>query len=365
MCAAHRRRKSSADERGFDSPTTPKRPRVFFTEDQKEALRAAYHQDPYPNQSTIESLASELGVGVKTVINWFHNHRMRAKQQHHAGASSDGSSDQGNNGGVKSEPPDDNSNHSDMSSVSGDVACQQAVAAAAAAAIRQVETSQWMFPRFEPVGLLQRKSSEEWDHESLDDRMDETDGPPVSGKEESDKSDSPTEAVSVPLPPPPPAPPVGVNKRKRSNPQRVYEGTQLDRTKLHKVSTSAISVVSEEGVDVVGVSEEAEEPSTSMGATVPQSGVLPDTPTDHTRSEAVCAAQDGLKTEREQRISKLQHGLRESAGWGDEEDGEEGDSQTSVCSNGEKGPLEMASSSLLEESSTSAAAPSNSQDWEF
>ncbi|RUS79188.1 hypothetical protein EGW08_013046, partial [Elysia chlorotica] len=69
---------------GFDSPSTPsqpKRPRVFFTEEQKESLRRAYAQDPYPNQGTIEALARSLGVGVKTVINWFHNHRMRAKQQ--------------------------------------------------------------------------------------------------------------------------------------------------------------------------------------------------------------------------------------------------------------------------------------------
>lgn len=57
-----------------------KKPRLFFTEDQKLALRRAYTADPYPNQAAIEQLASDIGVGVKTVVNWFHNHRMRAKQ---------------------------------------------------------------------------------------------------------------------------------------------------------------------------------------------------------------------------------------------------------------------------------------------
>ena len=64
-------------------PSTPrqKKPRVFFSEQQKTALREAFQKDSYPNQATLESLASELGVGTKTVVNWFHNHRMRAKQQ--------------------------------------------------------------------------------------------------------------------------------------------------------------------------------------------------------------------------------------------------------------------------------------------
>jgi len=61
--------------------TPQKRPRLFFTEEQKAALRNAYTADPYPNQAAIERLAADVGVGVKTVVNWFHNHRMRAKQQ--------------------------------------------------------------------------------------------------------------------------------------------------------------------------------------------------------------------------------------------------------------------------------------------
>jgi len=62
-----------------------KQPRVSFTAEQKEALRQAYETDPYPTQPSIDRLATELGIGPRTVINWFHNHRMRyAKQQYAA-----------------------------------------------------------------------------------------------------------------------------------------------------------------------------------------------------------------------------------------------------------------------------------------
>lgn len=62
-----------------------KQPRVHFTAEQKEALRRAYEADPYPTQPSIDRLATELGIGPRTVINWFHNHRMRyAKQQYAA-----------------------------------------------------------------------------------------------------------------------------------------------------------------------------------------------------------------------------------------------------------------------------------------
>ena len=62
-----------------------KQARVSFTAEQKEALRRAYETDPYPTQPSIDRLATELGIGPRTVINWFHNHRMRyAKQQYAA-----------------------------------------------------------------------------------------------------------------------------------------------------------------------------------------------------------------------------------------------------------------------------------------
>ncbi|KFM68588.1 Homeobox protein cut, partial [Stegodyphus mimosarum] len=63
------------------SPYPPaKKPRVLFTEEQKEALRLAFSLDPYPSTATIEFLASELNLSVRTITNWFHNHRMRMKQ---------------------------------------------------------------------------------------------------------------------------------------------------------------------------------------------------------------------------------------------------------------------------------------------
>lgn len=63
------------------SPYPPaKKPRVLFTEEQKEALRLAFSLDPYPSTTTIEFLATELNLSVRTITNWFHNHRMRMKQ---------------------------------------------------------------------------------------------------------------------------------------------------------------------------------------------------------------------------------------------------------------------------------------------
>lgn len=335
------------DDRCFDSPTQPKRPRVFFTEDQKDSLRQAYAQDPYPNQSTIESLAKGLGVGVKTVINWFHNHRMRAKQQHHSGGGN------GSDPTIKSEP-DESSNQSDMSSISGSDSINNNTISSSNNNINinnttnnnglnptalmmmgggqflqaggnptDLHLNQWMFPQFETMGALMmhhklsssalnddndndEDNKENQRDASLEneDEMDEPDGMDTSttsnnnnnnNKDNSDdqlaepssepNGDCPsnTSAASVdsktslghPPPPPPPSssssslppptsfttdsslsapssslsssapsqtPPIGsscssisssaVNKRKRSNPQRVYEGAQLDRTSL-------------------------------------------------------------------------------------------------------------------------------------
>jgi hypothetical protein len=57
-----------------------KKPRILFSEEQKEALRLAFRMDPYPSTPTIEFLAQELDLSVRTITNWFHNHRMRLKQ---------------------------------------------------------------------------------------------------------------------------------------------------------------------------------------------------------------------------------------------------------------------------------------------
>ena len=257
------------DDRCFDSPTQPKRPRVFFTEDQKDVLRQAYAQDPYPNQSTIENLAKSLNVGVKTVINWFHNHRMRAKQQHHSG---NGTTTGSNDNSVKSEQ-DEGSNHSDISSVSGDVGSNSVPVPPNPffpGGVPPADLNQWMFPQFEAVPLLHKGSSShdedddvEDNKENMTDEVDEADGMEsgsaddamgsshnnnnneTKDKDMGDNSEGENSGVSVEGKN---SGPVGVagsvesrvtaapsttsstNKRKRSNPQRVYEGAQLDRT---------------------------------------------------------------------------------------------------------------------------------------
>ncbi|XP_055861465.1 homeobox protein cut-like 1 isoform X2 [Biomphalaria glabrata] len=261
---AHRRRKSSLEDRNFDSPTQPKRPRVFFTEDQKDSLRQAYAQDPYPNQSTIETLAKSLNVGVKTVINWFHNHRMRAKQQHHAGGESN----------IKSEP-DESSNQSDISSMSGDVTSNLPSGQFYHGGITPTELNQWMFPQFEPMSLMHKLPPGHDDEDNKEnnggleddeDDLDEPDGMDATSsnnnnnlkvKEEEEenresesrerrpsgemksedglKSNASSEScldsrTSAAVSSSNSGAAGSVNKRKRSNPQRIFEGAQLDRT---------------------------------------------------------------------------------------------------------------------------------------
>ncbi|KAF7199622.1 homeobox protein cut-like 2 isoform X1 [Nothobranchius furzeri] len=58
-----------------------KKPRVVLGAEEKEALRKAYLQEPYPSQNTIEMLASQLNLKTNTVINWFHNYRSRMRRE--------------------------------------------------------------------------------------------------------------------------------------------------------------------------------------------------------------------------------------------------------------------------------------------
>ncbi|KAH7637734.1 homeobox cut-like protein [Dermatophagoides farinae] len=65
-----------------------KKARILFTEEQKEALRVAFSMDPYPSSATAEFLAKELNLSIRTITNWFHNHRMRLKQINSSASSS-------------------------------------------------------------------------------------------------------------------------------------------------------------------------------------------------------------------------------------------------------------------------------------
>ena len=158
--SANRRRRHSIEERYDSSGSMPKRPRVFFSEEQKERLRQAYNRDPYPNQGTIEALASSLGVGVKTVINWFHNHRMRAKQQQHANSPTTPYNEFSESVDSKGDPLDENSNHSDISSLSGDNSEAPTMVPNFPAAFPRTDSNQWMFPQFERMYTDRKRSQD-------------------------------------------------------------------------------------------------------------------------------------------------------------------------------------------------------------
>ena len=69
----------------------PKR-RFIFSEEQKDQLMLAFKYDPYPAVNQMETLAQKLGLQTRTVINWFHNHRMRIRYKSSAAAAAAASS---------------------------------------------------------------------------------------------------------------------------------------------------------------------------------------------------------------------------------------------------------------------------------
>lgn len=177
-----------------------KKPRVFFNEDQKDVLRNAYQHDPYPSQGTIEGLAGQLNVPPKTVINWFHNHRMRTKQQ--PGVTPTSEIDQ-----IKMDDMDSRSDTSDVSEQDLNHYMNP----------QTREMSQWMFPSFEPV--LNRGSSAHSD----------ADAAPLNMKTEP-LSDN--DSISnVPSPIQQNIRRSSSHKRKCARPQWVYQGIQLDRSR--------------------------------------------------------------------------------------------------------------------------------------
>ncbi|XP_038054722.1 homeobox protein cut-like 1 [Patiria miniata] len=77
------KRFSFVDPREVSVAGTPmKKPRILLSPEDKEALLISYNNEPYPSQSAIELIASDLRLPVSTVINWFHNHRSRLKRGH-------------------------------------------------------------------------------------------------------------------------------------------------------------------------------------------------------------------------------------------------------------------------------------------
>jgi len=79
-----------------------KKQRAFFSDEQREGLNIAFALDPYPSNSVMEYLSNELNLEVKSITNWFHNHRMRLKQTH--GVAVENLLSQGEAGGQTFDP---------------------------------------------------------------------------------------------------------------------------------------------------------------------------------------------------------------------------------------------------------------------
>ena len=209
-----KRRGSIEEASSNDMMYLPKKPRVCFSEDQREMLRQAYLRDPYPNQTTIEQLADTLGVGVKTVVNWFHNHRMRAKQQQHFAGQSPTSGQYDSSASVKSEPTSDDSNSN----------CDSSYETTPVPASGGNETSQWLFPTFEIVQPGMQRNSKSSDEMSQKDSED-------GGNSDCDSTGSNCEMVNGDTSQSQPASST-TSRRKSAKPMRIAEGTQMDQTSI-------------------------------------------------------------------------------------------------------------------------------------
>lgn len=60
-------------------PPPRKVQRTVITDQQKEALRFVFQHEHHPSQKTVELLSMKLNLNIRTVNNWFHNHRTRQK----------------------------------------------------------------------------------------------------------------------------------------------------------------------------------------------------------------------------------------------------------------------------------------------
>ena len=257
-----------------------KKPRVFFTEEQKMSLRQAYANDAYPNQNTLEELAKDLGVGTKTVINWFHNHRMRAKQQH-GGGGTPGTAHSSSNGsgGQLSAKAELQSNQSDdddgggggASSPSDMETCDDARSPWKSDPTTAAMSSQCLFPSFVAVngddglrvasGAARTSSHLPNSRSSVDDsavddsiaditadscssndgsssKLNSSLSSPADEVEPFDAAAAAKECFAETVPPSSSTTPGDakekqcVNKRKSARPQWLYEGIVLDRS-LH------------------------------------------------------------------------------------------------------------------------------------
>ena len=223
----NKKRRGSVEEIPNGMMYLPKKARVCFSEEQKDMLRDAYNRDPYPNQATIEQLAETIGVGVKTVVNWFHNHRMRAKQQQHlSGQSPDGSYDS-NMASVKSDSSSDDSSNGESNCTYRNTPMQNGS-----------NSTQWMFPTFEVIQPRCKDNMNSSDHDS---NKESVESQSESDCEHSDDDHTQSEKNSV----------TGAactgSRRKSAKPQRIPETSQVDQT---SISSDSERCDSHQSVDV-------------------------------------------------------------------------------------------------------------------
>ena len=188
-------------------------------------MRATYNEHPYPTPEVVERLSRTLGVGTKTISNWFHNHRMRAKLNPAAPAGARGAPASGKRpaeavtGGVVMTSFDDASSYSDRSASPGDFTtsrCRSPSADVSAPA-------QWLFPSYD--SMTSRATS----------GCDVTPRNEEQSCEAEDLSVRPTSCASASMT----SSSKSSSRRKSSKPQWVFEGTQLDKSRVTLTSSDA------------------------------------------------------------------------------------------------------------------------------
>ncbi|XP_039099437.1 homeobox protein cut-like 1 isoform X2 [Hyaena hyaena] len=178
-----------------------KKPRVVLAPEEKEALKRAYQQKPYPSPKTIEELATQLNLKTSTVINWFHNYRSRIRRELFIEEIQAGS--QGQAGA--SDSPSARSSRAAPSS-EGD-SCDGVEAAEGPSAADAEESGGPAAAAKSQGGPADAAAAPEEREEAP--RPAEKAHPPPSGAPAPDDADDEGRPRAPPPPPPPPPPPEG------------------------------------------------------------------------------------------------------------------------------------------------------------
>ncbi|ULU01607.1 hypothetical protein L3Y34_001730 [Caenorhabditis briggsae] len=78
------KRKASSDLEDYD-PSKKAFQRTVITDYQKDVLRFVFVNELHPTNEMIEQIATKLEMSLRTVQNWFHNHRTRSKAREKEG----------------------------------------------------------------------------------------------------------------------------------------------------------------------------------------------------------------------------------------------------------------------------------------